>query len=128
MAAHAESWRVRPIRVLIALLVAALGLAGCTRGGDHDSRQTSMSVSSQAALVDQPVTVLVRGLPAGARTTVTAEATDADGATWAATAQFQAPPAGEVSLGQPSQGGSYTGANPMGLFTLMAPPQGSAPA
>jgi dienelactone hydrolase len=32
-----------------------------------------------------------------------------------------------VSLHQPSLGGSYTGVNPMGLFTLMAPPQGSAP-
>jgi dienelactone hydrolase len=87
-----------------------------------------MSVSPQAALVDQPVTVSVRRLPAGARTTVTAKATDADGTTWSATAQFQATPAGEVSLSQPSLGGSYTGANPMGLFTLMAPPPGSAPA
>jgi acetyl esterase/lipase len=87
-----------------------------------------MSVSPQAALVDQPVTVSVRGLPAGARTTVTAKATDADGTTWSATAQFKASSAGEVSLSQPSLGGSYTGANPMGLFTLMAPPQGSAPA
>jgi dienelactone hydrolase len=87
-----------------------------------------MSVSPQAALVDQPVTVSVRGLPAGARTTVTAKATDADGATWSATAQFQATPVGEVSLSQLSLGGSYTGVNPMGLFTLMAPPPGSASA
>ena len=71
MAARAGSWRVRQIRVVIALLVAALGLAGCTRGGDRDSVQASMSVSPQVALVDQPVTVSVRGLPAGARTTVT---------------------------------------------------------
>jgi hypothetical protein len=35
--------------------------------------------------------------------------------------------AGEVSLRQPSVGGSYTGVNPMGLFTLMAPLPGSAP-
>jgi acetyl esterase/lipase len=33
-----------------------------------------------------------------------------------------------VSLGQPSLGGSYTGVNPMGLLTLLAPPPGSAPA
>jgi hypothetical protein len=127
MAAHAESWRVRQLRVLIALLVAAPGLAGCTRGGDHDSVQASMSVSPQTALVDQPVTVSVGGLPAGARTTITAKAMDADGTTWSATAQFEATPAGEVSLGQPSLGGSYSGVNPMGLFTLMVPP-GSAPA
>ena len=127
MAAHAESWRVRQLRVLIALLVAAPGLAGCTRGGDHDSVPASMSVSPQVALVDQPVTVSVGRLPAGARTTITAKAMDADGTTWSATAQFEATPAGEVSLGQPSLGGSYSGVNPMGLFTLMVPP-GSAPA
>ena len=85
-------------------------------------------MSPQAALVDQPVAVTVQGLPAGARTTLTARAKDTDGITWSATAQFQATPAGEVSLGQPSLGGSYTGVNPMGLFTLMAPPPGSAPA
>jgi hypothetical protein len=81
MVAHAGFWRVRQLPVVIVLLVAALGLAGCTRGRDHDSVQASMSVSPQAALVDQPVTVSVRGLPAGARTTVTAKATDADGTT-----------------------------------------------
>jgi dienelactone hydrolase len=126
MAGHAGSWRVRPISFLIALLVAAAGLAGCTRGGDRGSVQASISASPQTALVDQPVAVTVRGLPAGARTTLTAKATDTDGVTWSATAQFKATSAGEVSLGQPSLGGSYTGANPMGLFTLMAPPTGSA--
>jgi hypothetical protein len=128
MAGHAGSWRVRQIRVLIALLVAAAGLAGCTRGGDHDLVQASISVSPLAALVDQPVAVTVRGLPAGARTTLTAKARDTDGITWSATAQFKATSAGEVSLDQPSLGGSYTGANPIGLFTLLAPPPGSAAA
>ena len=76
MAGHTGSWRVRQIPVLIVLLVAAAGLTGCTR----DRVKASMSVSPQAALVDQP-----------------------------------------------SLGGSYTGVNPMGLLTLMAPPPGSAP-
>ena len=86
-----------------------------------------MSVSPLAALVDQPVVVTVQGLPAGARATLTARARDTDGITWSATAQFEATSAGEVSLDQPSLGGSYTGGNPMGLFTLLAPPPGSAP-
>jgi dienelactone hydrolase len=127
MAAHAGSWRVRQIRVLIALVVAAAGLAGCTGGGDSDRGRASISVSPQTALEDQPVAVTVQGLPAGARTTLTAKANDRDGITWSATAQFKATSAGEVSLGQPSLGGSYTGVNPMGLFTLMAPPPDSAP-
>jgi dienelactone hydrolase len=113
---------------VIVLLVAAAGLAGCTRGGgDHGRGQASISVSPQAALVDQSVGVTVQGLPAGARATLTARATDTDGITWSATAQFTATSAGEVSLNQPSLGGSYSGVNPMGLFTLMAPPPGSAP-
>jgi dienelactone hydrolase len=112
---------------LLALLVVTAGLAGCTRGGDRGRVQASISVSPQAGLVDQPVAVTVRGLPAGARATLTARARDTDGTTWSATAQFKATSAGTVSLGQPSLGGSYTGVNPMGLFTLMTPPPGSAP-
>jgi dienelactone hydrolase len=111
---------------LVALLVVAAGLAGCTRGGDREKAQASISVSPRAALVDQPVAVTVRGLPAGARTTLTATARDTSGVTWSASAQFEATSAGEVSLGQPSLGGRWTGANPMGLFTLMVPPAGSA--
>jgi dienelactone hydrolase len=125
MAGHAGSWRVRQIPLVIVLLVAAAGLTGCTRGGDRDRVQASISVSPRTALVDQPVAVTVQGLPAGARTTLTARAKDTDELTWSATAQFKATSAGEVSLGQPSLGGSYTGVNPMGLFTLMAPPAGS---
>jgi dienelactone hydrolase len=128
MAGRAGSWRERPIPLLIVLLVVVAGLAGCTRGGDRGRVQASMSVSPQAALVDQPVAVTVRGLPAGARIVLTARARDRGGITWSSTAQFEATSDGEVSLGQPSLGGSYTGVNPMGLFTLMAPPPGSAPA
>jgi dienelactone hydrolase len=112
---------------LLVLLLAVAGLAGCT-GGDRAEIKASMSVSPPAGLVDQPVAVTVKGLPAGARTTLTARARDTDGTTWSATAQFTATSAGEVSLSQPSLGGSYTGVDPMGLFTLMAPPPGSAPA
>jgi dienelactone hydrolase len=126
MTGDAGSWRGRPIPVLIVLLVAAAGLTGCTRGGDRDRVRGSISVSPSAALVDRPVAVTVRGLPAGARTTLTARTRGTDGITWSATAQFEATSAGEVSLAQPSLGGSYTGVDPMGLFTLMAPP-GSAP-
>ena len=117
---------MRPIRLLVVLVVTGAGLGGCTGGGDRDPGQALISVSPLAALVDQPVVVGVRGLPAGARTTLTARARDTDGITWSATAPFTATAAGEVSLGQPSVGGRYTGVNPMGLFTLLAPPPGSA--
>jgi dienelactone hydrolase len=106
--------------MLAVLAVAGAGLAGCT--GDGAAVDASMSVTPAAALLDVPVTVSVRGLPAGTRTTVTAQATDARGTHWSASAEFQATAAGAVSLEQPALAGSYTGANPMGLFQLMAPP------
>ena len=74
MAGHAGPRPVRPIPVLIALLVAAAGLAGCTRGADRDRVRAAISVSPQVGLVDEPVTVRVQGLPSGARTTLTAKA------------------------------------------------------
>jgi hypothetical protein len=111
--------------VLIVTVAVAAGPTGCTSDGDRAKTQASMSVSPQAALVDEPVAVSVRGLPAEAKTTITAEAVDTTGITWSSLAQFQATPAGEVSLGRPSLGGSYSGVNPMGLFTLMAPPRDS---
>src|SRR5918994_1294110 len=111
MGGHAGSWPGRQIPVVVVLLVAAAGLAGCTRGADRDRVQASISVSPQVALVDQPAAVTVQGLPAGARTTLAAKARDTGGITWSATAQFKATSAGEVSLDQPSLGGSYTGAN-----------------
>ena len=104
------------------VLAAAAALAGCTGGGTDQPGAAAMSVSPGTALLDVPVTVSVRGLPARARTTVTAKATDAGGTTWSASAQFDATGAGVVSLDQPSSGGSYSGANPMGLFVFMAPP------
>jgi pimeloyl-ACP methyl ester carboxylesterase len=128
MTGHAGSWRGRRIPILIALLVAAAGLAGCTRRADRDQLQASITVSPQAALEDQPVAVTVHGLPAGARTTLTAKATDTDGIAWSSSAEFQATSAGTVSLDQPSLGGSYTGVSPMGLFTRMTPPPGSTAA
>ncbi|HVD29711.1 MAG TPA: acyl-CoA thioesterase/bile acid-CoA:amino acid N-acyltransferase family protein [Mycobacteriales bacterium] len=110
-------------RLLAAVAVAAAGLVACTGGGDASA--ATMTVAPDTALIDQPVTVSVRGLPAGARTTVTARATDYRGTTWSDSADFEATPAGEVSLDQVPVGGSYTGAHPMGLFQFLTPPSGS---
>src|SRR4029450_9773277 len=65
LAGQAGSWRARPIRLLIVLVVTGAGLAGCTGGGDRDPGQAWISVSPLAALVDQPVVVTVRGCPRG---------------------------------------------------------------
>jgi dienelactone hydrolase len=119
-AGRPASWRVLTVVALV-----AAGLVGCRPPGEGLTVRASMSVSPQTALVDEPVAVSVRGLPAGTPTTVTAKATDRGGTTWEASARFQATSAGVVSLGQPSLGGSWSGVNPMGVFELMAPPSGS---
>jgi pimeloyl-ACP methyl ester carboxylesterase len=115
-----EYWRLRWVRVLVILVLAAVAVA--VLRAYRLPGPPSISASPQTALLDQPVTVSVRGLPAEANTTVTATAMDADGTSWSASAQFQATSTGAISLDQPSLGGSYTGANPMGLFVFMAPP------
>ncbi|HJU02591.1 MAG TPA: acyl-CoA thioesterase/BAAT N-terminal domain-containing protein, partial [Actinomycetes bacterium] len=89
--------------MLIATVLAGAGLWGCTRGGDGP---VSMTVTPAVALIDQPVKVSIRGLPARARTTLTATAKDAAGVTWSATADFRASGGGTLSLDQPPTGGA----------------------
>jgi hypothetical protein len=103
----------RPVAAV--LLLAGIASA-CTAGGGPDPARGTMTVSPAEARYDVPVAVTVRGLPAGARTTITASSTDRTGTAWSASADFDATPAGTVSLDQPPVGGSYSGADPMGLF------------
>jgi dienelactone hydrolase len=111
--------RLQRAAALLASLLVGSCAAGCT-SAQHGPAAT-LTVTPRASLVDGTVSVSVSGLPAGARTTVTARATDTFGVTWSASAKFKASPAGTVSLGRTSSGGSYVGVNPMGLFELMTP-------
>jgi hypothetical protein len=113
------TWSWRRLAALITVLFAVVS-GGCT-GSDDVAPDAAMSVAPAEARYDEPVAVSVRGLPAGARTTVTATATDAQGTVWSASAEFEATPAGVASLDQPPLSGSYTGSNPMGLFESMTP-------
>jgi dienelactone hydrolase len=79
-----------------------------------------MTVSPATAPLDRPVTVSVAGLKANRPVTMTATATDAVGATWSSSADFQVGRDGRLSLDQAPVGGSYSGADPMGLFQFMA--------
>jgi dienelactone hydrolase len=67
----------------------------------------------------------VSGLPAGARTTVTATATDVQGVPWTSSADFRTGADGRVSLAQRPLSG-YPAVDPMGLFELMTPARGSS--
>jgi hypothetical protein len=67
-----------------------------------------MTVAPSSALADVPVEVTVSGLPASARTTVTATATDTSGVPWTSSADFQAGPDGTVTLAQKPLSGYRT--------------------
>ena len=111
--------------VVLALLgaVGVAGLAGC--GGSHGSHAV-LTVSPTTAVMDVPVSVRLTGLPTSAAITVTATAKDDRGVVWSASAVYRSNAAGQLSLDQAPMSGSYTGANPMGLFQFMKPPA-SAP-
>jgi acetyl esterase/lipase len=99
------------------LILAAVMLAtACSDGSPPDGPPAVITADPQSAPTDVPVAVSIRGLPAGAKTTVEASATDVKGRKWTSSAEFTADSAGTLSLDRPSTGGSYRGANAMGLF------------
>lgn len=104
---------------MLTSVVLAAGVTGCTSGDRVDD--ASISVSPAIALMDQPVRVSMAGLRADHPATVTATAKDVVGVTWSSSAEFRAGRDGTLSLDQAPVRGSYSGANPMGLFQFMAP-------
>jgi dienelactone hydrolase len=104
---------------LVVSAVVATAVVGCTPVDRADG--VSIRVSPATALLDQPVTVSIVGLEADRAVTVTATATDAVGVSWSSSAEFRAGGDGRLSLGEAPVGGSYSGANPMGLFQFMTP-------
>jgi dienelactone hydrolase len=102
---------------LLAGVVVAAGAAGCTGDGRADG--ASIRVSPEIALLDERVTVSITGLEPDRPVTVTATATDAVGVAWSASADFRVGGDGRLSLDEAPVGGSYSGADPMGLFRFM---------
>jgi dienelactone hydrolase len=119
LAARREAARLLVLVLLVLVLLVVGATAGC--GVRRAAVHATITISPSTALLDAPVTGAIRGLPAGARTTVTTTATDADGVQWSASAEFQANRDGVVSFDQAPVGGSYSEADPMGLFHFMTP-------
>ncbi|MFN2569833.1 MAG: acyl-CoA thioesterase/bile acid-CoA:amino acid N-acyltransferase family protein [Candidatus Dormibacteria bacterium] len=71
-------------------------------------------------LIDDPVDSVVEGLPPGRRVTVRAGSTDANGRQFSSWAEYEIGERGVVNLGeQPPVTGSYSGADPFGLWWSM---------
>lgn len=108
----------RAVRMLVSVAL-AVGVTGCTSGDRVN--EPSLVVSPAIALMDQPVRVSMAGLGANRVATVAASAKDSVGVTWSSSADFRAGGDGTLSLDRAPVGGSYSGANPMGLLQFMAP-------
>jgi dienelactone hydrolase len=114
-------WRRERLAAGIAV-AAALGLAACTGGGsDKAPGSAAIRATPRTALMDVPVQVSVTGLRPGSTVTVSAETTDGGGVRWSSRVDLAADANGTASLDRAPTGGSYTGAEPMGLFTTMTP-------
>ena len=97
----------------------------CGTAGSVAALPGRIIVAPPTALFDTPVSTTITGLPAGAKTEVTATTVDNQGREWASAAEFTTDARGSISLSQPSTGGSYRGPDPMGLFETLAPSQPS---
>jgi len=114
------------VRRTAAIVLATATIAVTAACGGH-SRPANPStarivVSPSSAMFYDPASTKISGLPAFARVTVTASA-PSKGVNWTSDAVFTSNSAGDVSLSQPSVGGSYRGSDAMGLVETLAPPQ-----
>jgi dienelactone hydrolase len=120
-------------RRLVAALAAggggALGLLGPTGSPATGTRAAgpTLAVAPATARYDERLDVRVEGVDPSATVTLTADATDRDGTTWAAFARFEATDDGTVDpASQAPVDGTYEGAHPMGLVWSMRPADGEA--
>jgi Acyl-CoA thioester hydrolase/BAAT N-terminal region len=110
---------------------ATVGLTLCLLAGacqQEPDRPPVLRVDRPTALIDQPVRVTVYGLAASQTVTVRAQASDHAKQTWASWARFTADDRGTVDLATAApRAGTYSGADPMGLFWSLQPPTGHDP-
>ena len=84
-----------------------------------------LEASPADALADEPLSIRLAGLPAGAEVTVVASAADEVGSRWRSESRFAGGPDGTLDLGQVAPlSGSYNRADPMGPLWSMGPPEG----
>lgn len=93
---------------------------------EHDGawRPARIDVAPADGLMDEPFSVVVRGLDAAQPVTLRSEATSDNGDRWTAWATFQPAPDGTVAVsGQAPTAGTFATADPSGLIWSMQPPR-----
>jgi dienelactone hydrolase len=107
-------------------MAVVLAAAACGGSGPQAPRNLALGADLTTSPAYEPVHLTVAGAHPGSRVTLTAMATDRQGVPWNSTAAFRADSHGAVDLStQAPLSGSYTGADEMGLFWSMDPPQGN---
>ncbi|XP_015275544.1 PREDICTED: LOW QUALITY PROTEIN: acyl-coenzyme A thioesterase 1-like [Gekko japonicus] len=82
----------------------------------------TVSVNPAAGLADQPAKIAVWGLAPSQEVTLRALVVDGHGSLFDSCAHYQADTQGKVDVSKDSsQGGDYTGVEPMGLFWTLSP-------
>lgn len=103
-----------------AALLLALACAGCGSSGSHPR----LAATPRVSLLDAPVHVVVTGVRAGERVTITASERS-----WHSRAVFRAGADGTVDVARDrSLAGTYTGRSEMGLFWSLGARRGSGSA
>src|SRR5262245_15537336 len=97
-----------------------------SKGADHAGTSPHIKIQPTEALVDAPVSIRLRGFPAGQQVTLRAQMANYLGCAWESRATFSADAQGcvDVSTQRPGDG-TYEQLDPMGLFWSMVPPVGA---
>lgn len=114
----------RPSRILAACWCAWLMIACASRAPAPGAAasQPALEVAPRTALIDEPLTIRVTGVPQGARVTLRATMARTPEAVWQSSAVFVADGQGTVDVGRDAPvEGSYQGVDAMGLVWSMAP-------
>jgi dienelactone hydrolase len=80
-----------------------------------------LSVAPLSSRIDEPVSIIVEGLPASAAITIRARTQDGSRQEWESSATFRADEHGVVDVSRASATGSYEGIDGSGLLWSMAP-------
>jgi dienelactone hydrolase len=117
-------WRRQRVRLSIALALCLC--AAC--GPAPTPAQVSVNVTPTTSAADQPLDVVVSGLPAGQSVQLVMTSTDIQNVAWSSNASFTAGASGRLDLAAAEpQSGSYSGASGSGLLWSMQRKTGTQP-
>jgi len=87
--------------------------------------QPKLTVTPESAFLPEPVSIQASGFAPGAAVTISARLVDDARAAWVSKGHFVADASGQVDVAtSPSEGGTYSGIDAMGLFWSLQPESG----